>query len=151
MAFDGKDTVLLERDVPWSIALEDGGLESRLLLVDGASKMLLEDGNDLLIRLHLATASDADLLLESTGAGDPSNATATEDSENKYNICQRTGFKIKPGQLVEEWDGVKVRADSWEPRSLQDLVRVRAEELHGAYRPEPTDQFIANSIAPEDL
>jgi hypothetical protein len=117
MAFDGKDTVLLERDVPWSIALEDGN----------------------------------DLLLESTGAGDPSNTTATEDSENRYNICQRTGFKIKPGQLVTEWDGVKVRADSWEPRNLQDLVRVRAEELHGAYRPEPTDQFIANSIAPEDL
>ena len=80
-----------------------------------------------------------------------SNSTATEDSDNKYNICQRTGFKVKPGSLIETWDGQLVRRESWEPRNMQDFTTVKAESLTGATRPESTDVFIATSIAPEDL
>jgi hypothetical protein len=79
------------------------------------------------------------------------NSTAESDTDNRYNICQRTGFKVKPGTLIEEWNGTLVRAFSWEPRNLQDLVRTEAESLVGPSRPEGTDTFITTSIAPEDL
>jgi hypothetical protein len=79
------------------------------------------------------------------------NSTATEDTSNRYNICQRTGFKVKPGSLMKEWNGALVRSDSYEPRNIQDFVKGKAESLTGAIRPEADDQFIATSIAPEDL
>ena len=80
-----------------------------------------------------------------------SNSTASEYDSNKNTVCQRTGFKVKAGTLVQEWTGAWVRADSWEPRSQQDFVRNKAEEQRGAFRPESTDVFIVTSIAPEDL
>jgi hypothetical protein len=80
-----------------------------------------------------------------------SNSTATEDSSNKYNICQRTGFRVKPYQLRKEWNGSLVRDESWEQRHPQEFIRPLAEDLHGAQRPESSDTFLAASIAPEDL
>jgi hypothetical protein len=94
--------------------------------------------------------------LDSTGTSgfvvdDIQNANATEDTVSRYNICQRTGFKVKPHQLVEEWSGALVRPDSFEFRSDQDFIRPLAESLVGPIRPESDDSFIVTSIAPEDL
>lgn len=38
-------------------------------------------------------------------------------------ICQRTGIKTRRSQMRQEWTGLWVRADSWEPRHPQDFVR----------------------------
>jgi hypothetical protein len=80
-----------------------------------------------------------------------SNSNASVDTGNRYNICQRTGFRVKPGELITEWNGTQVRPNSWEPRNLQEFIRPLAEELTGPTRPEGTDTFLAASIAPEDL
>lgn len=71
-----------------------------------------------------------------------SNSTATEDSGNRYNICQRTGFRVKPGQLVEDAYGALVRPDSVDRRHPQEFIRPLAEELTGSQYPEATDNFI---------
>ena len=79
------------------------------------------------------------------------NTIATADSGNRYNICQRTGFKQKPVQLSTEWTGSKVRTESYDKRPDQLGVRARAESLEGPKRPEPADVFVSTSTAPSDL
>jgi len=70
------------------------------------------------------------------------NASATETPSN-YEICQRTGQKLKVGELKKEWTGLKVRPQSWEPRHPLDRVRaVGLEQSRGSPSPEPADQFI---------
>ena len=70
------------------------------------------------------------------------NTTALEDAGNRFNVCQRTGFKVKPGSLKRSWDGSMVRAASYEARNEQDFIRNKAESLTGAIRPEPPDVFL---------
>ena len=79
-----------------------------------------------------------------------SNDTATTDSNSRFNICQRTGFKVKVDALSTEWHGVRVRPESYEPRNPQDFVSADAEHLTGPHRGEPPDVFITSSVAPED-
>ena len=79
------------------------------------------------------------------------NSSATEVA-SVYCACQRTNFRIKVSEgLISEWDNTLVRPESYTRRHPQQFVRVRAEELEGAERPEPEDQFISDSIAPESL
>ena len=78
------------------------------------------------------------------------NSTATEVA-SVYCACQRTNFRVKVSEgLISEWDNTLVRPESYEPRHDQQFVRVRAEELEGAERPEPSDVYIGTSISPED-
>ena len=80
------------------------------------------------------------------------NTIATADSGNRYNICQRTGFKQKPVQLSTEWTGAKVCPESYDKRPDQLRVRARAaESLEGPKRPEPADVFVSTSTAPSAL
>lgn len=54
------------------------------------------------------------------------------DSPAEYavGICQRTGFKVKADELVEEWTGLLVRRQSWEPRHpMLDLPAPRGERV----------------------
>ena len=82
---------------------------------------------------------------------DPGNGVGEQDTKNRYNICQRTGFKVKPAELTAEWNGVKVRQESYESRNEQDRVRPEAESLTGPVRPEPTDVFITTAVTVADL
>lgn len=85
------------------------------------------------------------------------NLSATTDSGNRYEICDRSGFRAKPGQLVETWDGLMVLPEFWEPRNMQDFVSSRAERQSGAQRPEPvgSETFVEdthpNGVSAEDL
>jgi hypothetical protein len=63
------------------------------------------------------------------------NLNAIEDTLHRYNVCDRTGFKTRPDQLVTTWDGYKVRPDSWEQKHDQLEVRVQKETHRGALRP----------------
>lgn len=79
------------------------------------------------------------------------NTNASADAGNRYNVCMRTGFRVKPGELVEDAYGALVRPESFDKRHPQEFVRPLAEELRGPKRPEPTDQFLSASVSPEDL
>ena len=99
--------------------------------------------------------SSWDLTTESatvTAAEAPTNSNATTSVPNNYEICDRTGFRVLPGELVEEWNGLKVRRKSWNRRHPQDFVRGSSEQLRGSERPEQTDRFLTtNEVQASDL
>jgi hypothetical protein len=73
---------------------------------------------------------------------------------SSYVVCQRTGFKLERDEILDEWNGALVRPESWERRSSQDFVRLRADKTRGSIRPEKTDTFIAaypNGVNASDL
>jgi hypothetical protein len=81
-----------------------------------------------------------------------SNANATQDTGNRYTICQRSGMKAKPGSLVQEhYTGLWVLPEFADHFPDQLLVRNRAEDLRGAQRPEREDVFITTTVTPESL
>lgn len=89
-----------------------------------------------------------------TSAADgPQNANVTTNVPSNYEICDRTGFRVMPGELVKEWNGAMVRRESWEARHPQDFVRGRPEHPKGSPRPEQPDTFIADDdqIGASDL
>lgn len=59
-------------------------------------------------------------------------------------ICDRTGFRVMPGGLKQQWDGFKVRPKSWDARHPQDFVRAGKDEQKGSPRPEPADTFVVD-------
>ena len=81
------------------------------------------------------------------------NATASTASINNYEICSRTGFKVKRGKLIkDEQTGLWVRPDSFDRRHPSEYVRSVAENQHGSPRPEPTDVFLStNEVKSTDL
>lgn len=55
-------------------------------------------------------------------------------------ICDRCGFRYRSDQLKEEWTGLMVCKDCWEPRHQQDLIRPHPGEKPLPWtRPYPTD------------
>ena len=83
----------------------------------------------------------------------PTNADATTDVPNNYLICDRTGFRVTVAEgLKEEWNGLMVWAESWEPRHPQDFVRSKGEQITGSIRPEQDDNFLTtNEVTAADL
>lgn len=70
------------------------------------------------------------------------NPDAVPDSENRYNICQRSGFKALPGELVRDGYGYWVLPRFAETRHPQDFIKSRAEKLEGPQQPEQDDVFV---------
>lgn len=57
-------------------------------------------------------------------------------------ICDRTGFKVKASDTRIEWNGLRVRKESYEPRHPQDFVRGRRDDQSvDNPRSEATDGF----------
>ncbi len=79
------------------------------------------------------------------------NSNATQTWGNTYNTCMRSGKKVKPGTLIQEWTGLWVDPDFVDKRTEQDFVRTRAEELTGSIRPEADDVFITTDVSVDDL
>ncbi len=83
--------------------------------------------------------------------GTPITNSNAQPHPSSYTICMRSGFRVKANELREEWNGTLVRAESYENRHPQDMVRARAELLTGSIRPESDDVFITTDIQPSDL
>lgn len=68
-------------------------------------------------------------------------------------ICDRTGFKCWASETVLEWNGLRVRRQSAEPRHPQDFVRgVKDNPTVPFTRPATADVFLAtNAVRAEDL
>ena len=85
----------------------------------------------------------------------PTNSDATTNVPINFEICERSGFRVKPGTLIKEWNGVMVRPELWEARHPQDFVRSKPDRLKGSVRPEQKDRFIEdlfpNDVQPSDL
>ena len=81
------------------------------------------------------------------------NTTASTDAPNRYNICDVSGFKAKPGELREQWNGLFVLPEYWTARNEQDFLRGKPESQRGALKPEPigNETFITTAISADDL
>ena len=70
-------------------------------------------------------------------------------------ICDRTGRKYKRSQCREEWNGLIVRKESWEPRHEQDLIRSIPDNQAvpaGQANPQGEDYFLSdNEVTVDDL
>ena len=119
----------------------------------GENYILLEDGSGNLLLEQTDVDSFADkLLLEAAESGASlDNTSAQTDTNFRYNVCQRSGFRALPGELVRSGYGELVLPKFSEPRQLQDFVRVKAESLEGSPRNEATDVFITEEVTIEDL
>ena len=71
----------------------------------------------------------------------PTNSEAEQIPSN-YEICQRSGFKVRPGDLAQQWDGLRVRRDLLDTRHPQDFVRSRPETPRPSRSPEAPDSFV---------
>jgi len=107
------------------------------------------------IRNRFYMADDAVPGSTVTPAEAPTNSNATTGEPTNYEICERTGFRVKPGTLRREWTGRMVRPESWERRHPQDFVRSKPEDRTGSVRPEQPDQYIEDlypgGVTAEDL
>ena len=79
------------------------------------------------------------------------NLTAEEDNFGRYEIDDRTGFRLYPGEQTQEWTGFSVRPKSKDSRNLQEFRVGSEKSLSVTIRSEPEDQFISTSISAEDL
>lgn len=80
-----------------------------------------------------------------------SNTNASEQP-SIYEACQQSGFKAKPKELVQQWDGAWVHREFVDKRHPQELVRGLRERTLPPAPPEQVDSFIEHSdfIALED-
>jgi len=74
------------------------------------------------------------------------NPTATVGYTDNTVYCQRTNFRIKSKDLVEEWNGRRVRDDSYDPKHPQLGVTSRSDAQRGSVRPEQEDRFIGEDV-----
>ena len=88
----------------------------------------------------------------SGNAGTPiTNSNATTSVPVNYVICDRTGFRLIPDNLVKDGYGGMVRKSSVDPVHPQDRVRGVTERQKGSVSPEGDDTFISTAITPDDL
>ena len=76
------------------------------------------------------------------------NANATV-YDGRDNVDQRTGFKVKPNQLVRDAYGILTRKDSADNRHPSDMRnKTNPERQHGALRPDDTgrERFIEDEF-----
>lgn len=68
-------------------------------------------------------------------------------------VCDRTGFKIKSGDSVKEWNGLRVRSQSFEARHPQDKQKaVSDNQTVRDARPRATHVFVGtNEVTAADL
>ena len=69
------------------------------------------------------------------------NPESTSQVPINYEICDRSGFRVKRNGLRTEWHGIMVRPASFESRNAQDFVSSRAEKQEGSLRPEREDRY----------
>jgi hypothetical protein len=69
-----------------------------------------------------------------------------------YDICDRSGFRVKAGKLIEDWGGIMVRPEDYDGRHPQELVRGIVERPSEQLSPEPEDTFLStNQVSASDL
>ena len=80
------------------------------------------------------------------------NSNATTDVPTNFEICDRTGFRVRPHELRKDGYGMMVRPESHEYRHPQEFVRSTTDKQTGSIRPEGADRFLADGeVTASDL
>lgn len=62
-------------------------------------------------------------------------------------ICDRTGFRVRVSDSVEDWNGLRVGKKYSEQRNPQDFLRVKPDNMAARIvRPEGQDVFIEQNV-----
>lgn len=85
--------------------------------------------------------SDDEVPASTFGDYSGTNDLAGEVPSN-YEICDRSGFRVEPGQLRKQWDGLMVRSRDFDYRHPQELLRGRPEQPRSSRSPEAEDEFL---------
>lgn len=72
------------------------------------------------------------------------NTDSTTSVPVNYEICQVSGTRQLPSEIVKRWDGAWVREKSNDSRHPQEFLRSRSDKLIGSFSPEPDDTFLAD-------
>lgn len=56
--------------------------------------------------------------------------------------CLRCGFTFPSSEIKQEWTGLKVCSNCWEPKHPQLMIRVRGESAVPEFTNKDTDQFV---------
>jgi len=81
---------------------------------------------------------------------DITNLTAEAPVYSGYSVCERSGRKAYPGELVKDpYSGLMVLKKYIDHQEKTKAYRSR--QISQVKRPEPEDQFVSTSIAPGDL
>ena len=76
--------------------------------------------------------------------------TDTFTNPRPNQVCQRSGFKVKAGELVQEWTGLWVLPEFRDFRHPQELRRGVPEQPRVGKRPEQRDSFLSVTEVIED-
>lgn len=76
------------------------------------------------------------------------NPTPIDDG---WAVCDFSGFKTKPHDLVKNWDGAMVGRRFVDKRNPQDFVKGVKERPFINPRPESVDVFLEAPVRAEDL
>lgn len=70
-----------------------------------------------------------------------------------YQICDRSGFKVRASETKKEWNGRIVREEDFERRHPQDFARGRRDDQRVPFSsPEEEDRFLAaNEVTKDSL
>jgi len=81
------------------------------------------------------------------------NVDSTTEVPVNYEICDRSGFRVYPDELVKDSYGFLTRKESKDERHPQDSLRSRGgDKEKGPQSPELDDQFLdPNQVKGEDL
>jgi len=61
-----------------------------------------------------------------------------------YEICQVSGIRVLPSEIVKRWDGAWVREQSNDQRHSQEFLRSRSDKLIGSVSPEQDNVFLVD-------
>ena len=84
---------------------------------------------------------------------DITNSGATE-TDSVYTICDLSGFRAKPGELIPMYPNLMVLPEYWNARNEQEFINgSKAEKQRGPLRPEPVNNptFIDDPVTVDDL
>ena len=48
---------------------------------------------------------------------------------NNWDTCDRCGFEFRVSKMKQEWNGLSVCKDCWDPRHPQDFLRIDPEQI----------------------
>lgn len=104
---------------------------------------------------ELAMTGYAPTILRNIAGTATINPTATTNVPTNNEEDQRTGFRVLPGELVEDGYGVMTRQGSGDSKHPQEMVGSTNERQEGADNPGSTDRFIEdeypNGVSVDDL
>ena len=112
------------------------------------SFLKLEDGTGVIALEGTLEVPYADLLL--IELEETLNVDAERTPLNNYVICSRSGFKVRPGELIKDPYSGEMVLPEFADRDYREGT-VRSMKPYRSIRPEQDDRFISVAITTDDL